>query len=777
VTVVEAERKDSDAWYARSARTWRKAATIAATVALALLVANATETGASLARQAMRRLDVRARTVLDRGPRLDPRLKILAFDDKTAFRLASSELSPSQWAHLLRALGQAQVRLVAVDKIFAIPFAADAGLEELRSLGKESMPIVAGAYVAKGHLPGREPLPAGRTELDLAPLVAAGSELGGIDWLASRDEIPYGPDASVLPAFRHVGHLVFGDDGDIRPLIRIGADKGLRHLALVAADELRVDERGLWVDGAEARVDEHGMLPVDLGERTTYTRRTLSLGDVLAEAEAGAPIREVAPGDTVLILPAYFTGNTDFKDTIAGLMPGGFIVAAALNSVLTKRWLRPVGGDALFIVGGCALGLLVAALLSGLPLALAALALLALELATGLGSFAYWGLLVPWLLPIVGTGVTLVAVTLDRLRNEAATAQRLREQLGGTMPTGRIDAAVRDPRALQQPSEQVVSIMFIDIVGFSKSAELLTPKAAFSTLKDFMAEITAVVLEHGGIVDRSLGDGLMCIFGYGCDSAPGDRDHADRAVSCAMAIQRANVRRCLELGRTGQSFFPLRIGVNSAGAFIGDLGAQGKVDITAIGHGVNFAQRLEAACESHLVMLGPSSRDLLTGFSHTADSIRARLIAVKNRRHLFEAFQLDPHGDAAELQEVVSLYQRQQKVKRLDARWPGPPADRLRIDTEHGPGALVNFSQSGLGLQLGVFLASGVQLSLRLQPEDSELAAKLQAAGVQSLVAVVRWGRPDGDRYVHGLEVRNLSSEQREVLLAGLRHCTQKLAG
>ena len=56
--------------------------------------------------------------------------------------------------------------------------------------------------------------------------------------------------------------------------------------------------------------------------------------------------------------------------------------------------------------------------------------------------------------------------------------------------------------------------MFIDIVGFSRAAEKQTPREAFSSLKRLMDRLRHAVHEHGGVVDRTLGDGMLCVFGY-----------------------------------------------------------------------------------------------------------------------------------------------------------------------------------------------------------------------------------------------------------------------
>src|SRR5690606_6374571 len=104
----------------------------------------------------------------------------------------------------------------------------------------------------------------------------------------------------------------------------------------------------------------------------------------------------------------------------------------------------------------------------------------------------------------------------------------------------------------------------------------------------------------GGYVDRTLGDGMLCVFGYSAEGGPGESQyHADQALTCAAAIQRKNIQRILDARSTGDAVFPLRIGINTAGVFIGNLGDSVNSDFTVIGNGVNFASRLEHSCDRH----------------------------------------------------------------------------------------------------------------------------------------------------------------------------------
>src|SRR5690606_9173672 len=109
---------------------------------------------------------------------------------------------------------------------------------------------------------------------------------------------------------------------------------------------------------------------------------------------------------------------------------------------------------------------------------------------------------------------------------------------------------------------KVVSIMFIDIVGFSAISESRSPEEVFKYLKDLMDRMRSEIHAHGGVVDRVLGDGLLAFFGYHYDGRKASDDHASQALAAALVIQRQNVEHCLKAG-DGDPIFPLRIGINT----------------------------------------------------------------------------------------------------------------------------------------------------------------------------------------------------------------------
>ncbi|MGH2990506.1 MAG: adenylate/guanylate cyclase domain-containing protein [Solirubrobacterales bacterium] len=129
-----------------------------------------------------------------------------------------------------------------------------------------------------------------------------------------------------------------------------------------------------------------------------------------------------------------------------------------------------------------------------------------------------------------------------------------------------------------------VTVMFVDVRGFTGFAERSEAREVVARLNDLFDVIVPIVLRNGGHASKFIGDGLLAVFG-----APERlRDHADRAVAAAKEIA-ASVR-----ARYGDEL-RIGVGVNSGPVVAGTVGGGGRLDFTVIGDAVNTAARVEAA--------------------------------------------------------------------------------------------------------------------------------------------------------------------------------------
>ena len=345
----------------------------------------------------------------------------------------------------------------------------------------------------------------------------------------------------------------------------------------------------------------------------------------------------------------------------------------------------------------------------------------------------------------------------------------LRVALAGRMERKRIDWIVKNPRVLDAvPSGKVVSIMFLDIVGFSQISERLTPHQAFMDLKLLFDLMRAEVIKYGGMVDKTLGDGMLAYFGYGIDGVESSRAHADEALRCAISIQRNILDRNLRAAQDGKAIYPLRIGVNTSAVFIGNVGDHDYFDFTVIGNGVNLAKRFEASCQHYSVMIGASTYDLLLSKESLNAKLTRKLIPIKHSEAPYEAYECEPFEDRQkDVRLVTEAFRKSLGIERKDTRWPVPADADIYLESRYGRARLNDFSFSGISALLPMYIGNGVGLDLVLMVPEG-----LRSAAIGSTLVIhveVRWGRAVEQGYVHGLMITNLSTQQKEELVETFR--------
>ena len=143
--------------------------------------------------------------------------------------------------------------------------------------------------------------------------------------------------------------------------------------------------------------------------------------------------------------------------------------------------------------------------------------------------------------------------------------------------------------------EQKVTVMFSDVRSFTTIAEALGPRETVSLLNEYFTEMVDVIFQHGGILDKYMGDWIMALFG-----APfvGATD-ADNALAAADEMMRRlaglNVRRVA----AGQVPLDIGIGFSTGPTVVGNIGSVRRLDYTVIGDTVNLASRLEGATKQY----------------------------------------------------------------------------------------------------------------------------------------------------------------------------------
>jgi adenylate cyclase len=174
---------------------------------------------------------------------------------------------------------------------------------------------------------------------------------------------------------------------------------------------------------------------------------------------------------------------------------------------------------------------------------------------------------------------------------EARQKRQVRKAFSSYMAPALVDQLVGNPDRLSLNGEsREMSFLFSDIAGFTSFTESASPELLVSVLNEYLDMMCRAVMEHGGTIDKIVGDAVVGIF-----NAPLDQpDHAERAVKCALAMDAISRDFVAKMLSRGMVFGETRIGVNTGRAIVGNFGGSERFDYTAHGDAINTAARMES---------------------------------------------------------------------------------------------------------------------------------------------------------------------------------------
>jgi adenylate cyclase len=181
---------------------------------------------------------------------------------------------------------------------------------------------------------------------------------------------------------------------------------------------------------------------------------------------------------------------------------------------------------------------------------------------------------------------------LREARQRQAAAERAYASLSRYFSPNLAQRLASDTDAIDlRGQRREIATLFTDIANFTALVETLEPCVLGPLLNDYLTGMTDIVFAHDGTVAKIVGDALHVLFG-----APGaQRDHAARAVNCALALDEYAQSFRQRWHKKGIAPGVTRIGVHAGPAIVGNFGGGHFFDYAAYGDTINIAARLEAA--------------------------------------------------------------------------------------------------------------------------------------------------------------------------------------
>jgi adenylate cyclase len=176
-----------------------------------------------------------------------------------------------------------------------------------------------------------------------------------------------------------------------------------------------------------------------------------------------------------------------------------------------------------------------------------------------------------------------------QLDRERAEAERARANLARYFSPNIVDLLAESDEPLGPVRRQQVAVLFVDIVGFTRMAEAMTPEAVVAMLREFHERMARQIFACGGTIEKYIGDEIFAVFGLPAAS-PHD---ALNALRCSALMLKELEAWNVDRADRGEPVLGIGIGLNYGPAVMGDVGSEQTLAFTVIGDTVNIASRLQ----------------------------------------------------------------------------------------------------------------------------------------------------------------------------------------
>jgi adenylate cyclase len=226
-----------------------------------------------------------------------------------------------------------------------------------------------------------------------------------------------------------------------------------------------------------------------------------------------------------------------------------------------------------------------------------------------------------------------------------------------------------------------VTILFTDLANFTTISESVPVEQIAELLQEHLTRMSRIILQHGGTLDKYIGDAIMAFWG-----APlPDAQQADHALAAALAMQEECRKMREQIAGKDLPPFHMRIGIHSGKAIVGNMGSELLFDYTCLGDNVNLAARLEGLNKFYHtgILVSEATRALL---SQPFNLLLADKAIVKGKTEAIAIYTPAGHDCLQESVTAFELYARKQ-WQEAAAAWsaildasPDNPVPRIYLD-------------------------------------------------------------------------------------------------
>ncbi len=689
------------------------------------------------------------RNFLGMRPAADPRVVVISPSVNGEEATLREPVGIEKWEKALTFLAKSPAQRVLVAEHMGAPHWKNLSLKNL-----------GGSLVFSSRL----------VERDTADNASHVDRLGGVELSPVSASVLVGGPVEFAEKVSY-GHLQPWDASGFVPLLktdRRGELNWSKQLGLQAGPIVKRDGSLLRLNETNIKLGAQGpwVLPVHTGA-SAWEGKHLPFDEFVADPES---FSDSLSNDSVVIIQ-----ESQQWPQSPGVRAEVLQIAETADRLLNNRWPRFFSGLSVYVSLLAVAFLLAVFFMKPRAFLVLSIGVLVAHIVGGPLLYASTEVILPW---TEMAFVFLPACLLGgfyRLFRERQQEELLHSQFSVALTEHQIpEFAALYAEAPEESLECCVTLMDIDVIGFSKTIENTPPADTVRQITELLSDMIRIVHQHGGIVSEVSADGLLVAFG---DELVRSEDsyaesnlallhqgHVTSALMCAREIQVHSVGRIHDFNSNALPPFPVRIALNTCTARLAVLNLFGRLETQIIGAGVDLVKQLAARCEPFLILASESSLEVLkTEAGHSLENWSTpRSVQFEDSNEWLASYEFNPFNeDPQQLRHATEIFRSYNQIKREDNRFAFKKGRECSLQSDEGAFDVLDFSQTGLRLRSTHYIANGA--TFKLWPaEFPESEAPFRAA------VTVQWGGPstqDPDQFIIGVRYSSLAKAESQRIL------------
>lgn len=529
-------------------------------------------------------------------------LVIVAIDEKSIADIGRWPWSRDIMAELVNGVSGAGPRVIGLDVMFSEKEKAQADERLAKAIKDAGNVVLATAFIVPQGLvreSAQKEMP--DALWDAAFMVVRGEK--EIQW----KKFAVNADSVLMPiaqlaAVSTLGHVYSHPDrdGSLRwgiLYLRYGDDFYPSLALQVSRLALGIEMKDMALYGGSGVKLGERFINTDLSGRvlTKYAGREHSYQYISASDIIKKRISRDIFRDKIVLIGTSALATYDQKVTpLSANMPGVEVNANTIDNILANDFNRKSHGIiemVIIVVLGIFLGVTVPRL-KAIPGA-----------ALGIGLIVFYTALASWLLiyeslwinviyPISNMFFIFIGLTVTKYFFEEKRAREIKAMFSSYVTERVVNELIKNPEMAKLGGDRrEITVLFSDVRGFTSFSEKYAPEEVVSILNEYLGEMTDIVFNWEGTLDKFIGDAILAFWG-----APLQQEnHAELAVRCALDMVKRLEALQQRWKQEGRPLLDCGIGINTGEVIVGNIGAEGKkMDYTIIGDHVNLGSRVES---------------------------------------------------------------------------------------------------------------------------------------------------------------------------------------